>query len=135
RADDHVLGDRRVEDPLAELFAEPREHAEYAAEYGDVLAVEDHGGIAPHLLGERLADRLPVADAVAHVAKTLSNAVGGATSGWCLVSSRAGSITGPTSLWIAGRGGSSSKPRRRRSCWKRGSGSFSRSFATSSFVR
>jgi hypothetical protein len=80
-AGDHVLGDRRVEDALAELLAQAGEHAEDAAVHSHVFAVEDDRGIAAHLLDERLADGVTVGEGMAHVAYTLSSAEAAGTAG------------------------------------------------------
>ena len=53
------FGDRRVDDAvLAELVDEARQHLERRARLGDVLAHQDDARIAPHLLGDRLLDRV-----------------------------------------------------------------------------
>ena len=58
-ADDHRLGQRRVDDPVvAELGPQPVGGQEHAALLADVLAEHDDRLVAAHLLGERLADGL-----------------------------------------------------------------------------
>ena len=53
------LGERRVDHAVvAELGEQPVGGEEDAALLAHVLAEHDHGRVAPHLLGERLADRL-----------------------------------------------------------------------------
>ncbi len=61
-ADDGVLGDRRVAHaPLAELLEQPGRHLEGAVEDADVLAHEEDGLVALHLLAQRGVQRLAVA--------------------------------------------------------------------------
>src|SRR5438445_2405862 len=60
-ADDHLLGDRRIDDPLRaepveETFGDPVR----AAELADVLADEVHGVVPLHLFGERFSQGNPV---------------------------------------------------------------------------
>ena len=58
-ADDHRLGERRVDDPVvAELAPEPVGRQEDAALLADVLAQDDDRLVPPHLLGHAVADRL-----------------------------------------------------------------------------
>src|SRR5207247_11229762 len=57
--DDHRFAQWGVDHPvLAELREQPVGGEEHAALQADVLAKEDHGLVAPHLLGHRLADGL-----------------------------------------------------------------------------
>ena len=59
RADDHRLGQRRVDDAVvAELGPQPVGGEEDAALLADVLAEHDDRLVAAHLVGERLADGL-----------------------------------------------------------------------------
>ena len=59
RADDHRLGQRRVDDPVvAELGPQAVGREEHAALLADVLAQHDDRLVAAHLLGHALADRL-----------------------------------------------------------------------------
>ena len=61
RADDRVLGERRVEAALgAKLLHEPVGHLERAAEGADVLADAEDRGIPTHLVPEGIRDRLQV---------------------------------------------------------------------------
>ena len=58
-ADDHRLGQRRVDDAVvAELRPQPVGRQEDAALLADVLAEDDDRLVAAHLVGERLADGL-----------------------------------------------------------------------------
>ena len=58
-ADDRVLGDRRVADPLlAELVQQALGDLEGALEHAHVLAHHEDGLVAAHLLGEGVAERL-----------------------------------------------------------------------------
>ena len=58
-ADDHRLGQRRVEHAVAaELVVQPVGGQEHAALLAHVLAEHDDRLVAAHLLGERVADRL-----------------------------------------------------------------------------
>ena len=60
-ADDRVLRDRRVADPLRpELVEQGAGDAERAPVLADVLAQQEHALVADHLLAERLADGLLV---------------------------------------------------------------------------
>ena len=59
RTDDHRLGQRRIDHPVvAELRPQPVRREEDAALLADVLAEHDHRLVPPHLVCERLADRL-----------------------------------------------------------------------------
>ncbi len=59
QAREAVLGDRRVDHPAdAELVEQPLAHLVGALILGDLLADQEHLGIAPHLLGHRVAQRL-----------------------------------------------------------------------------
>src|SRR6202012_439116 len=54
------LGDRRgAEAALAELVEQPVGHLEGAAEDADILAHDEDRLVAPHLLGHRVAQRVP----------------------------------------------------------------------------
>ncbi len=54
-----VLGDRRVDHPPdAEFLEQPLAHLVGALILGDLLAQQEHLGIAPHLLRHRIAQRL-----------------------------------------------------------------------------
>ena len=56
-ADDRLLGDRGVPDPLgAELLEQPDRRLEDAARGADVLAEADHRRVAAHLAGDALGD-------------------------------------------------------------------------------
>ena len=58
-ADDHRLGQRRVDDPVvAELAPQPVGGQEHPALLADVLAQDDDRLVPPHLLGHAVADRL-----------------------------------------------------------------------------
>ena len=55
RADDHRLGQRRIDDPVvAELAPQPVRRQEHAALLADVLAQHDDRLVPAHLVGERL---------------------------------------------------------------------------------
>ncbi len=57
--DDHRLRQRRVDDPVRpELRPQPVGREEDAALLADVLAQDDDRFVPPHLLGQRVADRL-----------------------------------------------------------------------------
>ena len=57
------LGDRGVDDPLrAELLDESSEHFEWRAGLGNILANDEHGGIAAQLFGEGFANGLGEGD-------------------------------------------------------------------------
>ena len=61
------LGDRRVDDPAgSELLDQARQDLERRARLGDVLADHEDGRVAPHLLGDRLVDRLGQRDLTHH---------------------------------------------------------------------
>ena len=69
RPADAGLADRGVEDALTpEGLQQPLRQLEGAAVVGDVLAVVDHPGVAGHLLDERLAQGVLVADRARGVA-------------------------------------------------------------------
>src|SRR5262249_1446397 len=58
-ADDAALRERRVDDTIvAELVEEPLGDAEDAAGLAPVPAHPDHAAVAPHLVAERVVDRL-----------------------------------------------------------------------------
>ena len=58
-ADDHRLGERGVDHAIvAELAPQAVRGEEHAALLADVLAQDDDGLVAPHLLGHAVADRL-----------------------------------------------------------------------------
>jgi hypothetical protein len=57
------LGDRRVHDARRpELLEEPAADLVGALVDGDLLPHQEDGGIAPHLLAQRLVQRVPVGD-------------------------------------------------------------------------
>ena len=60
-AEDRLLGDRRVAHaPSPELLVEPDRGLEHAAGLGDVLAEEDHVGIARHFLRDAACDGVAI---------------------------------------------------------------------------
>ena len=63
RADEALLGDRRVDDALlAELLEQPLRDAERPAEMADVLAEQEDALVLAQRVGERGPDRLEVRD-------------------------------------------------------------------------
>ena len=71
RADEPLLGDRRVDHPVvAELLLQARGHPERAAEVTDVLAQQEHAVVVAERVGERRPNGLQVRDLRHHADPT-----------------------------------------------------------------